>query len=265
MIAAMENYPKIRVTVLGSGTSTGVPVINCDCPVCTGDNPKNKRLRSSIKVEVNGCTLLVDCGVDFRQQMLTYPTQRIDAVLVTHTHADHVHGIDDLRAFCFRQLEHIPIYTTAPFIRDLEVRFAYAFNPFQKGGGVPMLDLEEIRPAEVFDVKDVPILPVRIMHGRLPILGFRFGKFAYLTDCSEIPEETAEQLEGVEIAIISALRDRPHPTHFNFDQALEAAQALGVKKVYFIHFTCSVDHDRTEAKLPEWARLTYDGLTFELD
>src|SRR5690606_32580870 len=116
---------------------------NCTCPVCTSDHPKNKRLRSSIKLNIENSTFLIDCGVDFRQQMLTYKTPRIDAVLVTHTHADHVHGIDDLRAYCFRQLEHIPIYTTRPFIKDIEVRFAYAFNPLQKGGGVPMLDLQE--------------------------------------------------------------------------------------------------------------------------
>lgn len=260
MIPGMEKYPEVRITVLGSGTSTGVPVINCTCPVCTSDNPKNKRRRSSIKLDIEDSTFLIDCGVDFREQMLTYKTPRIDAVLVTHTHADHVHGIDDLRAFCFRQLEHIPIYTTAPFIKDIEVRFAYAFNPMQKGGGVPMLDLQEIHAGRALEIQDIPVLPLRIMHGKLPILGFRFGKFAYMTDCSHIPDSTMEQLEGVETIIVSALRDRPHPTHFNFDQAMEAAQAIGVKKAYFIHFTCSVDHEPTEAKLPEWARLSYDGL-----
>lgn len=260
MIPEMANYPEVRITVLGSGTSTGVPVINCTCPVCTSDNPRNKRLRTSIKLNINGSTFLVDCGVDFRQQMLKFHTPRIDAVLITHTHADHVHGIDDLRAFCFRQLEHIPIYTTHRFIKDIETRFAYAFDPPQKGGGVPMLDLQEIHAGQLFEIQDVPILPLRIMHGKLQILGFRFGKFAYLTDCSGIPEETVAQLEGVETIILSALRDRPHPTHFSFDQAMEAAKSLGVKKAYFIHFTCSVDHEPTEAKLPEWARLAYDGL-----
>jgi phosphoribosyl 1,2-cyclic phosphate phosphodiesterase len=260
MIPEMASYPEVRVTVLGSGTSTGVPVINCPCPVCASDNPKNKRLRSSIKVEIGASTFLIDCGVDFRQQMLKFRTPRIDAVLVTHTHADHVHGIDDLRAYCFRQMEHIPIYTTRPFIRDIETRFAYAFNPMQTGGGVPMLNMQEIQPGELIEIQEIPILPVRIMHGKLPILGFRFGQFAYLTDCSGIPDETVEQLDGVETIIISALRDRPHPTHFNFDQAMEAAQRMGAKTAYFIHFTCSVDHDSTEAKLPDWARLTYDGL-----
>lgn len=264
MLPGMEKYPEVRVTVLGSGTSTGVPVINCSCPVCTSDNPKNKRLRTSIKLDIDGSTFLIDCGVDFRQQMLTYRTPRIDAVLVTHTHADHVHGIDDLRAFCFRQLEHIPIYTTERFIKDIEIRFAYAFDPPQKGGGVPMLDLQEIHAGRMLEIQDIPILPLRILHGRLPILGFRFGKFAYMTDCSHIPDETMKQLDGVETIIVSALRDRPHPTHFNFDQALEAAEALGAKKAYFIHFTCSVDHEPTEAKLPEWARLAYDGLEFTM-
>lgn len=264
MIPEMEKYPEVRVTVLGSGTSTGVPVINCDCAVCQSEDPKNNRLRTSIKLNIGNSTFLIDCGVDFRQQMLKFKTPRIDAVLVTHTHADHVHGIDDLRAFCFRQLEHIPIYTSRHFIKDIEVRFAYAFNPLQKGGGVPMLDLQEIHAGQLFEIQDVPILPLRILHGKLPILGFRFGKFAYLTDCSHIPEETAEQLEGVDTIILSALRDRPHPTHFNFDQAMEAAQKVGAKRAYFIHFTCSVDHETTEAKLPDWARLAYDGLEFVL-
>lgn len=260
----MEDYPPLKVRVLGSGTSTGVPVIGCDCPVCTSDDPHNKRLRSSIKIEVNGTTILVDCGVDFRQQILTYPSKRIDAVLVTHTHADHVHGIDDLRAFCFRQREHIPIYTTARFIEDIKIRFAYCFNPLQMGGGIPMLDLEEIKPGEIFKLRGVPILPIEIMHGKLPILGFRMGKFAYLTDCSAIPDESHELLEGVETIILSALRERPHPTHFNIEQAVEASEKMKIKKVYFIHMTCSVDHGPTEEKLPEWARLAYDGLEIEI-
>lgn len=262
MIPEMENYPEVTVRVLGSGTSTGVPVINCDCPVCTSDDPKHRRLRSSIRIQANGTTLLVDCGVDFRQQMLENRTERIDAVLITHTHADHVHGIDDLRAFCFRQRERIPIFTSDAFIKDIECRFAYAFNPPQKGGGVPMLTINEIATGETVHIKGLTVLPLHIKHGKLSILGFRLGKFAYMTDCSGIPEETLPLLEGVDTIIISALREHPHPTHFNFEQALQAAKDLGVKRAYFIHFTCNVDYKKLEAELPEWARLTYDGLEF---
>ena len=260
----MENSPALRVKVLGSGTSTGIPVIGCTCPVCTSNDPRNKRLRSSIRIEVNGRTLLVDCGVDFRQQMLTYPTPRIDAVLLTHTHADHCHGLDDLRAFCFRQKEAIPIYSTPRFIEDIRTRFAYCFNPLQKGGGVPRLELKEVQPGEPIDVCGVPVLPIEIMHGKLPILGFRLGAFAYLTDCSAIPDESLALLEGVETIIISALRYRPHPTHFNLEQSLEVSKRMGVKRSYFIHMACAVDHSEAEAKLPDWARLTYDGLELEI-
>lgn len=264
-IAPMETYPAVRVVVLGSGTSTGVPMIGCSCPVCTSEDPRDNRLRTSITVELEGRTFLIDCGVDFRAQMLAHPTDRIDAVLITHTHADHVHGIDDLRAFCFRQREHMPIYTSAPFIKDIANRFYYAFNPPQKGGGVPLLDLKEIRPGETFEASGVRVLPLEIMHGKLRILGFRFGRFAYLTDCSAIPEQTEPLLEGVTTMILSALRKEPHPTHFNIEQALEASRRLGVERVYFIHMTHNIGHVATEKELPDFARLAYDGLTFEVN
>lgn len=264
MTGSMQNYPPLRVVVLGSGTSIGVPVINCTCAVCTSADPRNKRLRTSIKIEAEGKNIIVDCGVDFRQQMLAHPTPRIDAVLVTHTHADHVHGLDDLRAFCFRQREHIPIFTSAPFIKDIENRFGYAFNPAQVGGGVPLLTMKEIRPGEVFEAAGIPVLPVEIMHGKISILGFRLGSFAYLTDCSFIPDASAELLDGVKTLIISALRQKPHPTHFNMEQSLEASRKIGVDRVYFIHMTHDIEHAETERQLPEWARLAYDGLTFEV-
>ena len=264
MISSMENYPPLRVLVLGSGTSTGIPVIGCDCPVCTSDDPRNNRLRSSIRIDVDGKTFLVDAGVDFREQMLRYRTPHLDAVLLTHTHADHIHGLDDLRVFCFRQRQHIPIYTSKRFIEDVRIRFAYCFNPEQMGGGVPRLDLEEITPGEPVDICGVPVLPIEIMHGKLPILGFRLGKFAYLTDCSGISEESFALLEGVEVLIVSALRRKPHATHFNIDQALEASERVGCEKTYFIHMCDAVEHVETEAALPPRARLTYDGLEIEV-
>lgn len=261
----MQNYPAVKVTVLGSGTSMGVPVIGCKCKVCTSDDPRNTRLRSSIKLTIGERTILIDCGVDMRHQLLRRPIDHLDAVLITHTHADHLHGLDDLRAFCYFQRQCMPIYTTRPFIDDINVRFAYAFNPPQMGGGVPLLDLIEITPGQTADISGVPVLPLEIMHGKLPILGFRFGPFAYLTDCSLIPDETAELLAGVDTVVVSALREREHPTHFNISQATEAARKLGVKKAYLIHMAHDVEHAETEAELPDWVRLAYDGLELDFE
>jgi phosphoribosyl 1,2-cyclic phosphate phosphodiesterase len=260
MAATGDPYPPIRVRVLGSGTSSGVPLINCDCPVCTSSDPRNQRMRASVKVEAGGRAIVIDCGVDFRRQMLTWPTPRLDAVLLTHTHADHVHGIDDLRAFTLRDGRAIPIYSSAPFLEDVRRRFAYCFEPVPVGGAVPLLELREVRAGEAFEIEGLSVLPIEILHGSLPILGFRFGRFAYLTDCSAIPPAARAALAGVETIILSALRDRPHPTHFTIDQALEAARSLGVRRVYFIHMAHTVDHAAREAALPDWARLTHDGM-----
>lgn len=260
----MDDYPPLRITILGSGTSTGIPVINCACKVCNSEDPRNKRLRTSVKIEAAGRTIMVDCGVDFRQQMLRYRTPRIDAVLLTHTHADHVHGLDDLRAFTFRQPEPIPIFSTDRFITDVRSRFGYCFNPVQVGGGVPRLELKTVEPGQIIDVMGLPALTIGIMHGKLPILGFRLGRFAYLTDCSLIPPESLELLRGVDTLILTALRHEPHPTHFSVSEALAASERIGVRRVYFIHMACRLDHAETEAQLPDWARLSYDGMVIEV-
>ena len=255
---------RLTVRVLGSGTSMGVPVVGCRCAVCLSEDPRNKRLRSSVWLEGEHGHLLIDCGIDFRQQMLRWPMPRIDAILLTHTHADHINGIDDLRSYNYLQGGAIPLYTTRYFIEDIMRRFPHCFNPLQRGGGVPQLDLTEAEAGRSFLAAGMEVLPVRIMHGQLPILGFRVGKFAYLTDCSGIPAESERLLAGVETLIISALRHRPHDTHFNVEQSLEASRRLGVRRAFFTHIADELDHETTNRMLPEWARLLYDGQVIEV-
>lgn len=255
----------MRIHILGSGTSTGVPVISCTCPICQSDDPRNKRLRSSIAIEIDRRYILIDCSIDFRQQMLRTLLPRIDAVLVTHTHSDHINGIDELRIFNYRQRAPIPVYSSKYFLNDLKTRFYYCFNPLQKGGGVPDLELRPIEMGTPFEPVDgIEILPVPIRHGKLSILGYRVGDFAYLTDCSAIPKESESMLQGLDTLILSALRYRPHPTHFNLEQALEAAQRLKARKVFFTHIADEMDHETTNRELPDWANLLFDGQVIEI-
>lgn len=255
---------QLTVRALGTGTSVGVPVIGCTCPVCTSSDPHNQRLRSSVALEVEGKWLLIDCSTDFRQQMLRDPLPRIDAILLTHTHSDHISGIDDLRIFNYMQNESIPVFSTRHFLDDLLNRFHYAFNPLQKGGGVPRLELIEVEPGRAFTAAGIEVMPIRIMHGRLPILGFRIGPLAYLTDCSAIPPESEALLRGVDTLILSALRRTPHPTHFSIDQSMEAARRLAPRRVFFTHIADQLDHETTNRELPEWANLLYDGQRVEV-
>jgi phosphoribosyl 1,2-cyclic phosphate phosphodiesterase len=256
-------FHPLHIRVLGSGTSMGVPVIGCTCAVCVSTDTRNKRLRSSIMIEAAGRHVLVDCSIDFRQQMLAWPAPRIEAILLTHTHSDHVGGLDDLRVFNYRQAAAIPIYSTAAALEDLRRRFAYCFDPVQKGGGVPQLELRPVKPGVEFHAAGLRVLPIEIMHGVLPILGFRLGAFAYLTDCSAIPESSEPMLQGLDVLIVSALRRRPHSTHFNLDQALDAARRLKVRRVFFTHMADEMDHEATNRDLPDWARLLYDGQLIE--
>lgn len=259
-----EAVPPLRVRVLGSGTSMGVPVVGCECPVCLSDDPLNRRMRSSISIDAGGVHLLVDMSIDLRQQMLNWPMPRIDAVLLTHCHSDHVNGLDDIRPYNYLQRGSIPVYSTQHFLDDLLRRFPYCFRPLQRGGGVPEIDLKPVEPARPFRVGSVPVVPVEIMHGRLAILGFRIGDFAYLTDCSGIPESTEPLLRGLDTLIISALRHTPHATHFTVEQSLEACERLGVRRAYFTHIADELDHRSTNRELPDWARLAYDGQLIEV-
>ncbi|HMZ52141.1 MAG TPA: MBL fold metallo-hydrolase [Candidatus Sumerlaeota bacterium] len=255
---------EFRVTVLGSGTSAGVPVMTCDCSVCTSSDSRNRRLRSSIMLRNDSKTILVDCGSDFRQQALQWKINRLDALLLTHSHSDHISGIDELRIYNWKQGHHIDTFGSEQTLADLRQRFGYIFSPMQEGGGVPQIDLRTIGH-DPFTAAGLSVLPVEVMHGRLPVTGFRFGNFGYVTDASFVPEETVEKLKGVRFLILNALRWKPHPTHLTVDQAVEIVRRIGPERAWFTHITHDLDHEETNAKLPKGIELAYDGLEFDVE
>lgn len=238
-------------------------MITCDCPVCTSDDPNNNRLRSSILLRNEEKTILVDCGSDYRQQALRYRINRLDTVLLTHAHSDHVSGIDELRLYNWKQKHPIPVFGSRFTLDDVRRRFDYAFNPIQNGGGVPQLDLIPVEGA--FDAAGFRVLPLLAYHGSLPILGFRFGDFAYITDASFLPPATLEAIRGVRYLILNALRHRPHPTHFTVEQATAIAREIGAEHTWFTHITHDLDHATTNRELPEGIDLAHDGLEFDIE
>jgi phosphoribosyl 1,2-cyclic phosphate phosphodiesterase len=256
----------LRVTVLGSGTSVGVPAIGCDCAVCHSSDPRDRRTRPSILIQVNGMSILVDTSTDLRTQALDRNIRRVDAILFTHNHADHVFGLDDVRRFNHMQRSSISCYADASTVSSLRRMFSYAFDPtVQPGGGLPQLTLFSI--AGSFCLAGVEIVPVPLMHGRLPILGFRIGAFAYLTDCNQIPDGSWPLLNadgGVHTVIIDALRQRPHPTHFSVSEAIEAVRRMGAERAYLTHICHDLPHAETCAQLPHGVELAYDGLVLEI-
>jgi phosphoribosyl 1,2-cyclic phosphate phosphodiesterase len=252
----------MRVTVLGSGTSAGVPTLGCRCDVCRSTNPRNKRTRSCAYIEYCGSRFLIDCGTDFRTQALANGVEDVDFVLITHTHADHIGGLDDLRAFNMVHHHAIDLYATAASIEEIRRRFAYCFLPPPPGGGIPEFNVHEITGD--FEVRGIKVRPVPVFHGRMPIIGFRFDRFAWLTDVSSIPEESFDILKGVKVLVTSALRHRPHPTHMTLEQALEVARRVGAEQTWFIHMCHDLEHEATNATLPPHIQLAYDGLTFEV-
>jgi phosphoribosyl 1,2-cyclic phosphate phosphodiesterase len=252
-----------RITFLGTGTSTGVPMIGCHCAVCRSPDPRDRRLRPSIYVDVPGrAGILVDTTPDLRQQALTYDVPRVDAVLFTHAHADHIMGLDDLRRYNFMQQAPIPCYATPPVWEEIRKTFHYVFGEAPKqGGGVPKLAPREIDGP--FEVAGVRVVPVPLWHGSLPIVGFRFGSFAYLTDCSAIPDESWRLVEGVETLVLDALRERKHSTHFTVEEAVAVAGRVGPRQVYLTHMAHDLGYVDTNARLPRGIALAYDGLVVD--
>ena len=254
------------MTVLGSGTSHGVPAIGCDCAVCTSTDPKDARTRPSIYLETDRVRILVDTSTDLRAQALAYGVRRVDAILFTHSHADHVMGLDDVRRYNQMQKGPIPCYADAATLASLRQMFSYVFDPpKQIGGGLPQLVVHEI--AGPWTIDDARIVPIPLWHGQLPVLGFRIGAFAYLTDCNRIPDESWALLTsegGVRTIILDALRHRPHSTHFSVGEAVEVVRRLGAERAYLTHISHDLGHAATNAQLPRGVELAYDGLVLEI-
>jgi phosphoribosyl 1,2-cyclic phosphate phosphodiesterase len=253
----------MRVTFLGTGTSTGVPVIGCHCRVCTSTNPKNTRLRQSVAIESEGRHFLIDTTPDLRLQLLQHPIPRLDFVLFTHSHSDHLMGLDDIRPFNFRQRETVHAFANANTVKAVRRAFSYIWDDSQIGGGKPQLEVHAVD--EPFTHAGIEIIPIPVIHGNWTILGYRIGNFAYITDTNGVPDASMKLLEGVEALALDGLRPAPrHPTHFTIGEAVEVAQRIGARETWLIHLTHEVEHDEIEATLPAGVRLAYDGLVLEL-
>ncbi len=271
----------LSITLLGTGTSTGLPVIGCSCPVCTSDDPRDTRTRTSCHVQAGELSILIDAGPDLRRQALREGLVALDALLITHHHFDHIVGLDDLRPFFIRNKEPMPCYAHPTTARVLRHMFPYIFgdHPYPTA---PKLELHEVegpfsaagrsaitreRSDRLFEGPGNPleVIPIELDHGKLSAYGYRIGNFAYLTDAHAIPEPSYALLTGVEVLVVDALRERPHPTHFSFDEAIAVARRIRARQTYFVHMTHDVLHAEADARLPDGINLGYDGLSFNVE
>jgi len=252
----------LRVTFLGTGTSMGVLVPTCCCDVCASDDPRDNRLRPSVLVRWAGASVLIDSSTDLRTQALRHGIERIDAVLFTHAHADHILGLDDLRLYNWKQGVAVPAYGSRRTLDALQRTFWYVFDDRPTESTRPAISLHAVE--DRFTVHGREIDPVPVMHGRLPILGYRIGAFAYVTDASEIPPSAYPLLQDLDVLVLNALRERPHPMHLNLEQALRQAERIGARRTYFTHMSHEVHHATVSAKLPDGVELAHDGLTLDV-
>lgn len=255
---------KLTILVLGSGTSVGVPTIGCQCAVCRSPDPRDQRLRPSVLLRYNGRNVLIDATPDFRQQVLRAGLTRLDAVLFTHAHADHIMGLDDVRPFNFRQKAAIPIYGSQETIETIRRVFEYVFANHESESSIPRLETHTLDGAP-FELFGLTFTPVPLRHGRGSVYGFRFCRAAYLTDHSEIPESSMALLRDLDVLFLDALRRRPHPTHTTLQRALEYVEQLAPRRAYLTHICHDLAHEETERDLPPHVRLAYDGLEITLE
>jgi phosphoribosyl 1,2-cyclic phosphate phosphodiesterase len=257
----------MRLTFLGTGTSFGVPQIGCDCAVCRSTDPRDKRTRSGAVLEANGSTILIDTPPELRLQLIGAGFSRIDAVVYTHEHADHINGIDDLRVFSVRQRKPLPLYGPPETLDRLRASFNYIFDdavhPYE-GTSKPHLSLHPTEPDKVLRIAGIEVLPLAFKHGHLRVYGYRFGGLAYITDIKEIPERERQRLSGLEVLVLNALWWRPHPTHLSISEAIETARELGARRTYLTHLTHETGHAELESQLPAGVYPAYDGLTVEV-
>ncbi len=255
---------KAILTVLGSGTSMGVPTIGCDCPVCRSSDPRDRRTRPSVLIEYGRRFVLIDTTPDFRQQAIRENIQSLDAVLYTHSHADHILGIDDLRPLSYRHKPgRLPLYAHPDVVTFIRNMFRYIFDADYKFGGLPQVELKPLDgPVELFGARFEPVI---VIHGETQIYGFRFGSAAYLTDHSLVPEESFKQLQNLDILFLDALRHTPHPTHSTVEKSLQIVERVKPRRAFFTHICHDLGHEATNAALPEHVRLSYDGMKLEFE
>jgi phosphoribosyl 1,2-cyclic phosphate phosphodiesterase len=254
-----------EIVILGSGTSMGVPTLGCNCRVCTSTDPRNTRTRPSIAIEWDGLRVLIDTGQDFRQQALREKIQHVDAVLYTHSHADHILGLDDLRPLSFRHPAGIPLYADDKTIEVLERVFAYTFSPEAKYPTRARVKLNRLNGHEAVAIHGLTFQRVPVLHGELPVAGFRFGNAAYLTDMVSIPNTSLSLLQDLDVLILDALRWEPHPSHANVEQALQWIDRLQPRRAFFTHMSHELEHEELEQKLPPHIRPSYDGLRIPIE
>lgn len=251
----------MKILFLGTGTSTGIPEIGCNCKVCKSEDKRDKRMRSSLLVEIDGKIILIDCGPDFRFQMLNHAISHLDAVLITHEHYDHVGGMDDLRPFS--RDKSLNVFAEENVLKAVELKMPYVFRK-QWHPALPHFTMNKI-DLEPFEVEHIPVTPIRVMHGHLPILGYRIGNMAYLTDLKEMPEEEYDKLKGLDVLIIEALRQTSHPSHETIEEALLNIQRIAPKEAYLIHLSHQAGlHAEIEVTLPSGVHCAYDGLSLDI-